>query len=167
MQTALEKQQHVTKNHSFQLVRLQSQATQLLNARHFDGLFQQSVLQELKDCHETIAYLKGRVARLTVEFYSSKTRQFTNDDLDDTPRVANRHRDVYKSWNGCGSPRKGGFLELASMDTPFENASQEYLSTTEPSRMHTPLEKDGTTRELAGIAEKVVSTAVLRRGSIC
>lgn len=65
------KQQDTMRTHSFQIVRLQNQLLELQNAKTREEEKKNEILEELDRARTEIAYLKGRLAGLTVEFYSS------------------------------------------------------------------------------------------------
>lgn len=71
-QQTVVKQQELTKSHSFQIVGLQNQIQALQNERLLELEDKTIILDELQNCRDEIVYLKGKLAGLTVEFYSSQ-----------------------------------------------------------------------------------------------
>ncbi|KAG5926636.1 hypothetical protein E4U42_003073 [Claviceps africana] len=71
LEAALTKHRQAMRTHSFQIVRLQNQIQELQNAKSRQQDDRQHVLDELLRSRQEIAYLKGRLAGLTVEFHST------------------------------------------------------------------------------------------------
>ncbi|GAB0133434.1 hypothetical protein EsDP_00001842 [Epichloe bromicola] len=71
LEGTLIKQQDAMRTHSFQIVRLQNQIQELQNAKSREDDNKEEILDELNRSRTEIAYLKGRLAGLTVEFYST------------------------------------------------------------------------------------------------
>lgn len=69
----LAKQQETTRNHSFQLVRLQIKIEELQKEKAHEAEVKDGLKQQLKDCYDTIVDLKGHVAKLAVELYSGQS----------------------------------------------------------------------------------------------
>lgn len=68
------------RTHSFQIVRLQNQIQELQNAKSQEDDNKEEILEELNRSRMEIAYLKGRLAGLTVEFYSTKVDNYGSND---------------------------------------------------------------------------------------
>ncbi|QUC19355.1 uncharacterized protein UV8b_03596 [Ustilaginoidea virens] len=78
LEGAFAKQQETLRSHSFQLVRLQNQIQQLQNKHLQDVEEKADMMAEIHRSRSEIAYLKGRLACLAVEFYSTSTCAATN-----------------------------------------------------------------------------------------
>lgn len=68
------------RTHSFQIVRLQNQIQELQNAKSQEDDNKEEILEELNRSRMEIAYLKGRLAGLTVEFHSTKVDNYGSND---------------------------------------------------------------------------------------
>ncbi|QPH18019.1 hypothetical protein C2857_002973 [Epichloe festucae Fl1] len=80
LEGTLIKQQDAMRTHSFQIVRLQNQIQDLQNAKSHQDDNKEEILEELNRSRMEIAYLKGRLAGLTVEFYSTKVDNHGSND---------------------------------------------------------------------------------------
>ncbi|KAK2612731.1 hypothetical protein QQS21_001182 [Conoideocrella luteorostrata] len=92
VERTLVKQQEATKTHSFQIVSLQNQILKLENSKIHEIDDKDSLLEELIRTRTEIAYLKGKLAGLTVEFYSTGQGTSTN-------RVRQLTTELVSAWN--------------------------------------------------------------------
>ncbi|KAG5983079.1 hypothetical protein E4U55_000835 [Claviceps digitariae] len=95
LEDTLTRQQNATTTHSFQIVRLQNQIQDLQNAKSRQDGDMVEAQMELHRSRQEIAYLKGRLAGLAMEFYLTST---ANANASTSTKHEHRDEELVNKW---------------------------------------------------------------------